>query len=227
MASDVECFCSWSGGKDSCLALHRSIEAGMRPTTLLTMLTEEGRRSRSHGLSVDVLEAQAAALDMKLVTCATSWDDYEENFVREAKKLRNEGISAGVFGDIDLVEHREWVEDVCSRVGIEAHLPLWNTAREALLEELLSKGFKAVVVSVRDGVLGKRWLGRTLDHNMIGLFKSSDIDPSGEAGEYHTCVVNGPIFSEPVSLSPGEVTLKDGYWFLDLSVAGRGLAGRT
>ncbi|HIH02022.1 TPA: adenosine nucleotide hydrolase, partial [Thermoplasmata archaeon] len=149
MGPDVECFCSWSGGKDSCLALHRSVEAGMRPTTLLTMLTEEGRRARSHGLSVDVLEAQAAALGMKLVTCATSWDDYEENFVREAERLRGEGVSAGIFGDIDLAEHREWVEGVCARVGIEARLPLWNTAREVLLEELLSKGFKAVVVSVK------------------------------------------------------------------------------
>ena len=224
MGSDGDCFCSWSGGKDSCLALHRSIEAGMRPTTLLTMLTEDGRRSRSHGLSVDVLEAQAAALGMELVTCATSWDDYEENFVGEAEKLMTEGISTGIFGDIDLIEHREWVEGVCSRVGMEAQLPLWNSTREVLLEELLSKGFKAMVVSVKDGVLGRRWLGKTLDRNMVDLFKSSGVDPSGEAGEYHTCVVDGPLFSEPVNLTLGATTLKDGYWFLDLSVAERGLA---
>ena len=191
----------------------------MRPTTLLTMLTEEGERSRSHGLSIEVLEAQAASLGMRLVTCATSWDDYEGNFVREANKLRSKGISAGIFGDIDLLEHREWVEGVCSRVGIEAQLPLWNTAREVLLEELLSEGFKAVVVSVKDGVLGKRWLGKTLDRNMVELFKSSGIDPSGEAGEYHTCVVDGPLFSEPVDLAHGETKLRDGYWFLDLAKA--------
>lgn len=194
----------------------------MRPTTLLTMLTEEGKRSRSHGLSMEVLEAQAESMGMELVTCATSWDDYEENFVREANKLRSEGVSAGVFGDIDLVEHREWVEGVCSRVGIEAHLPLWNAAREALLEELLSEGFRAVVVSVKDGVLGKRWLGKILDRNMVDLFKSSGIDLSGEAGEYHTCVVDGPLFSEPLDLVCGEVTLKDGYWFLDLAEADGG-----
>lgn len=217
--SRTECFCSWSGGKDSCLALHRSIEAGMRPSVLLTMLTEEGRRSRAHGLTVDVLKAQAASMGMRLVTKATSWDDYERNFLEEARKLRVEGISAGVFGDIDLAQHREWVEDVCSRAGIDAELPLWKAGRDELLEELLSRGFKAVVVSVKDGTLGKRWLGRTLDRDMVALFKSGDIDPSGEAGEYHTCVVDGPPFSHPVRVEQGDSMLRDGYWFLDLSIS--------
>jgi diphthine-ammonia ligase len=219
-ASGTKCFCSWSGGKDSCLALHRSIRAGMSPSVLLTMLTEEGRRSRSHGLTVDVLEAQAASMGMRLVTKATSWNDYERNFLDEARRLKAEGVSAGVFGDIDLAEHRDWVEDVCSRAGVDAELPLWNVSRDELLEELVSLGFKAIVVSVKDGTLGKRWLGHTLDRNMIALFKSSGIDPSGEAGEYHTCVVDGPLFSSPVGLEQGISTLRDGYWFLDLSLSG-------
>lgn len=217
--SGTECFCSWSGGKDSCLALHRSIEAGMRPSVLLTMLTEEGRRSRGHGLTINVLKAQAASMGMRLVTRATSWDDYEMNFLDEARKLRGEGISAGVFGDIDLAQHREWVEDVCSRAGVDVELPLWNVSRDELLEDLLSHGFKAVVVSVKDEIIGKRWLGRALDRNMIALFKSSGIDPAGEAGEYHTCVVDGPLFSRPVRFEQGDSTLRDGYWFLDLSLS--------
>ncbi len=217
-SSGTECFCSWSGGKDSCLALHRSIKAGMRPSVLLTMLTEEGRRSRSHGLTVDVLKAQAASMGMRLVTKATSWDDYERNFLDEARKLWADGVSAGIFGDIDLAEHRDWVENVCSRAGVDAELPLWNVGRDELLEELVSEEFKAIVVSVKDGTLGKRWLGRTLDRNMIAVFKSSGIDPSGEAGEYHTCVVDGPLFSQPVRFEQGDSTLRDGYWFLDLSL---------
>jgi len=219
LTSGTECFCSWSGGKDSCLALHRSIKAGMKPSVLLTMLTEEGRRSRGHGLTLGVLQAQAASMGMRLVTKATSWDDYERNFLEEARKLRAEGVSAGVFGDIDLAQHRDWVEDVCSRAGVDAELPLWNVGRDELLEELVSQGFKAIVVSVKDGILGKRWLGRTLDRNMVAVFKSSGIDPSGEAGEYHTCVVDGPSFSHPVRFEQGDSTLRDGYWFLDLSLS--------
>lgn len=217
--SGTECFCSWSGGKDSCLALHRSIKAGMKPSVLLTMLTEEGRRSRSHGLTIDVLKAQAASMGMRLVTKATSWDDYERNFLEEARKLKAEGVSAGVFGDIDLAQHKDWVEDVCSRAGVDAELPLWNVGRDELLEELVSQGFKAVVVSVREGTLGKRWLGRTLDRNMIAILKSSGIDPSGEAGEYHTCVYDGPLFARPVKFEQGDSMLRDGYWFLDLSTS--------
>ena len=191
----------------------------MKPSVLLTMLTEEGRRSRSHGLTVDILKAQAISMGMRLVTRATSWDDYERNFLDEARKLRTEGISAGIFGDIDLAEHRDWVEDVCSRAGVDAELPLWNVSRDELLEEFVSEGFKAIMVSVKDGTLGKRWLGRTLDRNMIAVFKSSGIDPSGEAGEYHTCVVDGPLFSRPVRFEQGDSTLRDGYWFLDLSLS--------
>jgi diphthine-ammonia ligase len=217
--SGTECFCSWSGGKDSCLALHRSVKAGMTPSVLLTMLTEEGRRSRGHGLTVDVLQAQAASMGLRLVTKATSWDDYEGNFLEEARMLRAEGVSAGVFGDIDLAQHRDWVEDVCSRAGVDAELPLWNAGRDELLEEFVSQGFKAIVVSVKEGTLGRRWLGRTLDRNMIALLKSSGIDPSGEAGEYHTCVVDGPLFSRPVRIEQGNSTLRDGYWFLDLSLS--------
>ncbi len=220
LAEGDQFFCSWSGGKDSCLALHRSIEQGLRPSVLLTMLTESGERSRSHGLSVEILETQAKALGMRLVTVRTSWDNYERNFIAAARELVDEGMSIGVFGDIDLAQHREWVEKTCSKVYVKPLLPLWNTEREILLEEFLSSGFEAIIVSVKDGVLGERWLGRTLDRNMIELFRSSGIDPSGEAGEYHTCVVDGPMFSESVRLKKGEHVLRDGYWFLDLSVAG-------
>jgi diphthine-ammonia ligase len=218
MNIDIEFFSSWSGGKDSCLALHRSVKEGLRPSVLLTMLAEGGQRSRSHGLSAEVLQAQAESMVARLVTKETSWDDYETNFLTEARKLREEGVTVGVFGDIDLIQHREWVEKVCSKAGVEPRLPLWNTERETLLDEFLSSGFEAIIVSVKDGVLGERWLGRTLDRNMIGLLKSSGVDPSGEAGEYHTCVIDGPLFSHPIKLRKGEHSLRDGYRFLDLSV---------
>lgn len=191
----------------------------MRPAALLTMLAEGGKRSRSHGLSAEVLQAQAASLGARLVTRETSWNDYEGNFLAEARKFRDEGVLVGVFGDIDLIQHREWVEKTCTKAGVEPRLPLWNTEREVLLEEFLTNGFKAIIVSVKDGVLGERWLGRTLDRNMVELFKSSGIDPSGEAGEYHTCVIDGPVFSQPIRLEKNERVLRDGYWFLDLSIA--------
>jgi len=210
------CFCSWSGGKDSCLALFRALGSGLRPTVLLTMLTETGERSRSHGLPVTLLKEQAERLGMRLVTVCTSWDDYEKNFLNAARRLREEGISAGIFGDIDLEQHREWVERVCAKEGMEALLPLWKSSRDDLLAELQSSGFKAVIVSVKNGVLDSGFLGKTLDAEIIEEMKIAGIDASGEEGEYHTFVTDGPIFSRPVDFSRGHVHLRDGYHFLDM-----------
>lgn len=210
------CFCSWSGGKDSCLALFRSIKLGMRPRVLLTMLIETGERSRSHGLPVTLLELQASSLGMRLITRKTSWDDYEANFLDAVKGLREEGFSAGVFGDIDLEHHREWIEKVCAQAGVEAFLPLWKSDRDDLLKELLSSGFKATIVSAKDSVLDSAFLGKILDDAIIEKMKRTGIDASGEDGEYHTFVTDGPIFSRPVEVLQRGIHLRDGYHFLDL-----------
>lgn len=213
-------FCSWSGGKDSCLAFYRSVQNGGIPCLLLTMMNETGDRSRSHGLPLELLEKQALALNLPFWTRAAGWSDYESVFVKALTELKNQkGIPAGVFGDIDLEPHREWVEKVCSRTGIEPFEPLWNEARSDLLDEFIGLGFKAVVVAVKDGVLGKEFLGKTLDPEIITKFKGIGIDPSGEKGEYHTVVVDGPNFGFPIRIELREQVFFDGYWFQDVSVA--------
>ena len=214
--SNERCFCSWSGGKDSCLALHRAMSSGLQPTALVTMLVEGGQRSRAHGLTIGLLNRQASSLGIRLLTRGTSWNDYEANFVDTVSGLRNEGVSIGVFGDIDLEQHRDWVERVCSSIGIRAVLPLWKSAREDLLREFLSLGFRAIIVSVKDGALDREFLGKTLDHSIIDEMKSIGIDASGEEGEYHTFVTNGPMFSRPIEPEARDIHFKDGYWFLDL-----------
>jgi len=211
--------CSWSGGKDSCLALYRAISAGAKPFALLTMLEESGERSRAHGLGLQVLRAQAASLGLTLVTRAASWETYEPTFVSALRDLREAGVEACVFGDIDLNEHRQWERKVCAAAAMNAHLPLWQMERKALLEELLSLGFQAMVVATKDESLGQRFLGRMLDAELIREFERMGIDPCGEAGEYHTVVVNGPIFAHRLRLVQDRRTLHSGYWFLDVQMA--------
>lgn len=216
LGEGVPFVCSWSGGKDSCLALYRAMQAGAGPASLLSMLCEDGQRSRSHGLLPAVLEAQAASLGMPLVTRMASWPDYESVFVAALRELRGLGVEAGVFGDIDLEDHRLWEEKVCSAAGIEAYLPLWQTDRLTLLGEFLSLGFGALIVVTNAEKLGREYLGRALDRELVCEFERMGIDPSGEEGEYHTVVTDGPIFSEPVRLETGKQTLHEGYWFLDV-----------
>lgn len=214
----VPVFCSWSGGKDSWLALHRMIRAGARSRALLTMLVENGGRTRSHGLRLEVVRAQARALGVPLVARAASWPDYERAFGLALEELRRAGVRVGVFGDIDVEAHRRWVEAVCRQQGVEARLPLWKEPRAALLEELLAAGFEATVVAVRDGVLGPKLLGRRVDKELMRELGAAGVDLCGEAGKYHSVVTAGPTFRRPIRLRPGTIVRRDGCWFLDLSV---------
>lgn len=211
-------FCSWSGGKDSCLALYEAIQNGGVPKALLTMLTEDGGRSRSHGLPVTLIKRQAAALGMPLVVQESSWDSYEDNFVSIIGDFKKAGIEYGVFGDIDLDAHLEWVERVCSSVAMQPYEPLWKRQRRSILNEFLQLGFRAVIIAVKQGVLSKTFLGRILDQEVIADMEKEGIDPSGEQGEYHTMVTEGPTFSSPIHLVTKEVFSRDGYCFLDVCI---------
>lgn len=212
-------FSSWSGGKDSCLALYRAIQAGGEPKCLLTMFTQEGERSRSHGLSKAVIRAQAESLGIPMILKATSWQEYESNFLDALREINDSGIKLGVFGDIDLIPHLRWVEQVCEKGGVTAVEPLWMAPRRELLNEFISAGFLSTIVAVKDGVLNADFLGRTLTMELVEEFEALGIDASGEKGEYHTVVTDGPIFSARVGLEAGEKVLRDGYWFLDLHLA--------
>lgn len=218
-------FCSWSGGKDSCLALYYAIREGGKPRALFTTLTEKGDKTRAHGLSLELLHSQSAALGIPLVTRATSWDNYTSVFTSVLQQLKEEGVEAGVFGDIDLEAHREWVEKTCFSAGILPYLPLWKKPRRQLLEELLELGFKATIIAVKEGVLDKSLLGRTLDFELISSIEQSGVDPMGEQGEFHTVVTDGPIFSFPLPLIMGKQVFHDGYWFQQ--VQPMGLKGKT
>lgn len=222
---DVPVFCSWSGGKDSALALHEAVRAGAVPRLLVAMMTEGGERSRSHGLSREVLEAQAATLGLPIAFGAASWDGYEAELGRVlAAGVAERGTAVGVFGDIDIERHRQWVETVATRAGAEACLPLWQRDRGALMAELLEAGFRAIVVAVRDGALPPELLGRTIDAALVEEIQRTGADAAGENGEYHSLVLDGPLFRRPLEVEPGERSLRDGVWFLDLRVTTRAAA---
>jgi len=213
-------FCSWSGGKDSAMALHEAVRAGAEPELLLTMMVADGGRSRSHGLSRELLGAQAAALGLPIRFGGASWEGYEAEFGRLlVTEAASPGIATGVFGDIDLQEHRDWVERVCAAAGVDACLPLWQRDRRAFMAEVIEAGFEAVVVAVRDGVLPVELLGRTIDAELVAAIEREGADAAGENGEYHSLVVAGPLFERRLEIELGERLLRDGVWFLDVAAA--------
>jgi uncharacterized protein (TIGR00290 family) len=192
-------FVSWSGGKDSCLALHRAVAAGRPVLALFCMLHEGGAFSHSHGVSREALAAQAEALGLPVRFGSATWEGYEAAFKEEVGRMRGHGVAAGVFGDIDLAEHRAWVERVCRELGIEPLLPLWGQERRELVMELVNLGYRAVIISVRMEYLSREWLGRVLDLSALRELEAAGVDPCGEGGEFHTFDVSGPHFAPPVA----------------------------
>jgi uncharacterized protein (TIGR00290 family) len=208
---------SWSGGKDSYLALHRTADV-FNVQALLTMFTEDGARSRSHGLRRTVIARQASLLDLPLVSGRGSWKSYEEEFKRVLSALAADGFSHVVFGDIFLDEHRLWVERVCAERGLQAVEPLWGEPTNALLREFIATDARAQIVATKAALLDQKWLGQNLSEDMLPAFESLGVDPCGERGEYHTLVFASPRMSSPLKLREVARLMHDGYWMLDLEL---------
>ena len=210
----MKVFSSWSGGKDCALATYKAMAQGHEISCLLNCIAEDGQRSRSHGIKTGVMALQAKAMGIPLVQVKTSWEDYEENFKKVVAELKDEGIEGGVFGDIELEEHREWVERVCGEVGVEAFLPLWETESGKLIDEFLKAGFKARVIATR---LDDALLGKVLDEALVEKIAGLGSHPCGEGGEYHTFVTAGPIFKRELEIVQGRKERRDDVWFLEIS----------
>ncbi|MTI95849.1 MAG: diphthine--ammonia ligase [Firmicutes bacterium] len=214
----MQLVCSWSGGKDSCLALYRALQAGGTAKCLLTMVNEQNSRSRSHGLEPAFLQAQARLLNVEHRWCPASWDNYEQVFVHELRKLAGCGVTHAVFGDIDIAGHREWEESVCRQAGIQALLPLWRLGRDKVLDQFIDAGFKAVIVVINRELMDTRFLGRVLDRQTIEELTACGIDPCGEQGEFHTAVVDGPLFARPLAWQPRGSVAREAHVFLDIEL---------
>ncbi|MCU0846860.1 MAG: diphthine--ammonia ligase [Spirochaetes bacterium] len=215
---------SWSGGKDSMLACHDAIRAGHDVTCLLNLISKGSLRCCFHGLDNGLIRDQAGAVGIPLLLKEMSegMNDYEREFKEVLSGLKDTGIDGVVFGDIYLDEHREWVERVCGDAGLAALEPLWGMEAGKTVGEFIARGFKAVVVSCREE-LGEDFVGRTVDGEMIEELKAKNICPCGENGEYHTLVVDGPIFKRRIDILEVRSELRDGFWrhwFLDIKSYG-------
>jgi len=213
-------FASWSGGKDSCLSCFLAKNNNLKVRYLANMITEDGKRSRTHGQTPELLKVQAQAIGIPLVQRQASWGNYEVEFKNMIVKLREDGIRGGVFGDIDLDEHRQWIERVCQEVNITPHLPLWGKAQDRVLMDFVDLGFEAIVVAAKADYFGEEILGRKVDLDFIKHLKelkeTKDITLCGEHGEYHTFVINGPLFIKRIQVLETRKISREGTWILEI-----------
>ena len=162
-----------------------------------------------HGLRKELLVKQAESLGIPLhiisLTGNVSMSVYNEVMQKETDKLRSEGFTHSVFGDIFLEDLREYREQQLQKAGLQAVFPLWKKKTSELMNEFLDAGFKAITVSVNAKVLDKSFCGRIVDKAFLADLPS-EVDPAGENGEFHTFVFDGPNFKFPISFLKGEIT---------------------
>lgn len=214
-AEGMNCISSWSGGKDSCFAFYQALAKGYRVSHLVNFISKKYHRVRFHGTEAKLIQLQAGAIGIPLLQKETKDDDYEPAFKKAVKSLLPNGITGMIFGDIYIQGHREWVERICGELGIKALEPLWGQDPERILREFINAGFEAIVISANANLMDKKWVGQRLDKKFLKYLKDHKIDRCGEQGEYHTLVINGPIFKKKIKIIKSKPILRDGYWFLD------------
>lgn len=214
----MKAFISWSGGKDCMYAMHRfADQSGNKVACLLNMSNAHSDTSRSHGIRNELIRRQSEKLGIPLIQQPTTREDYEKKLKEIIAKLKEEGIEAGVFGDIYLQEHRTWIERVCNDMEITAVFPLWEISTEMLIHGFIEAGYKALIVAIRKGKLPDSFLGKQIDIALVNEMKTMpNIDLCGENGEFHTFVFDGPMFKEPVPFEKGRISENDVHFFLEL-----------
>jgi len=214
---------SWSGGKDSAVALYELLRKGTYEVfSLLTTVSEEFRRISHHGVRESLLDQQAEAVGIPLhkVYLPSSLDGGCTNEVYES--LMNEamltyhrnGIRAVAFGDLFLQDLREWREANLAKIGLRAVFPVWHRPTGEFARDVIALGFKARLSCV-EGRLGENFVGREYDEQLL-LDMPDDVDPCGENGEFHSFVYDGPIFKRSVPVGVGEIVNRGGRYFADL-----------
>ncbi|WP_195238170.1 diphthine--ammonia ligase [Romboutsia sp. 1001285H_161024_C4] len=209
---------SFSGGKDSTLALYRMIKRGYEPVGLLVTFKKGKDSSFTHSIKKDLLYKVSKSLDIPLLIVECDMNNYEKEFTKTLLKAKDMGAKICVFGDIDIVDHRKWCEDRCSEANIKCELPLWQEDREALVYEFINEGFETVIKIVNLKYLPIDLLGQTLNKDVVKRIKDLGSDPCGENGEYHTFVVDGPIFKNKIKYIQNENFVDNNYGILDISL---------
>lgn len=210
---------SWSGGKDSCFALHKAIQEGHTIQTLLTMMQDKAK-SNFHMIPTNLLDAQSEALGIPITKVPTTPETYEQQFRKALKQAKAKGAQGIVTGDIfDVAQHQAgWLDNITKEIGLTPIRPLWHRDTDQVFNEFINEGFKATVVRVKTSVLNMDFLGRTLDKKFYNdLKKLGNVDPCGENGEYHTFVTDGPIFTKKIEIQETKTSTINSWGRLEIT----------
>jgi uncharacterized protein (TIGR00290 family) len=214
---------AWSSGKDSAFALHRVRQTGDYDVVgALTTVTETFGRVSMHGVRENVLAAQLDAAGLAPLTVRVPFpcpnDLYEARMAAAIKTARRDGITHIIFGDLFLDDIRRYREDKLAGSGITPVFPLWQAPTAPLAREMIAAGVETYLVCVDLKQLPATIAGRRFDDALLAELPAGT-DPCGENGEFHSCVVAGPMLSRRVAVTLGRTVERDGFAFTDLTLA--------
>jgi uncharacterized protein (TIGR00290 family) len=216
----VKILLSWSSGKDSAWALHvlRRDRIG-EVAGLLTSVNETVARVSMHGVREEVLQAQADAAGLPLMTIPLPYPCSNEIYEARLRAAVEAAVAAGfthvAFGDLFLEDVRQYREDRLAGTGLEPLFPLWGQPTAALAHQMIAAGLRARVVCLDPRVMPRELIGAEFDERLLASLPAG-VDPCAERGEFHTCATAGPMFAHPVAVDAGEVVERDGFVFGDL-----------
>jgi uncharacterized protein (TIGR00290 family) len=212
---------SWSGGKDSAMALHEiTKDPDYHIAALLTTVTQDYDRISMHGVRRVLLEQQAASLGLPLeivwISKNASNEEYEAQMGAALGKYKQAGVSAVAFGDIFLEDLRQYRVEKLAQLDLQGLFPIWKRDTRELAQTFIDSGFKAITTCVDTQVLGEQFVGRQIDNQFLAELPPG-IDPCGENGEFHSFVYAGPIFKHQIVCTPGERVLRENrFYYCDL-----------
>lgn len=200
---------NWSSGKDSTLALYKTLQnSDFEIVSLLTSVSEQYQRVSMHGVRVELLEQQAKSLQLPLTKMMIpempSMEIYESIMQNTLDNFKNNGVTHSVFGDIFLEDLRLYRENKLKDIGFIGEFPLWKTDTNVLINEFIDLGFKTIVTCVNAEYLDQSFVGRIIDKEFLRDLPNN-VDVCGENGEFHTFTFDGPIFDFPIEFEIGEI----------------------
>jgi uncharacterized protein (TIGR00290 family) len=213
---------AWSSGKDSAWSLHEVRRAGQYDVVgALTTVTETFGRVSMHGVREEIMQAQHAAAGLASVRVPIPYpcpnEVYEARMAAALDEAKRQGITHMIFGDLFLEDVRAYREQKLAGTGITPVFPLWGRPTDALAREMIDAGVETYLVCVDLKQLPKTFAGRRFDRALLAELPAG-ADPCGEKGEFHSCVVAGPMFGSRLDVAVGETVERDGFAYTDLTL---------
>lgn len=194
---------NWSGGKDSALALQKTLQDNeFDVVSLLTTINEETLTSSIHSIPVEILSRQADSIGIPLYTVLFAKDltNYDDKMRETVDYFKKQDVTHFIFGDIFLADVKAYRESKLNPLGIEVVEPLWDKPSAEIIDDFIKSGIKSKIIVTQADKLDETYIGKDLDQNTVNSFPD-DIDICGENGEYHTFSYAGGLFKKAIDFS--------------------------